>query len=326
MSDEPDLHQAMCQASESQRRWAVSLSLGVGIILLFIKMVAYLMTGSAAIFSDFLESIVHVVATGLVWWAMRVALTPPDKEHPYGHGKAEFFSVGFEGALVFMAGGGILWHTVENLFSESGIIQEALGIGMVLVALVAVVNLALGLYLRFIGKKHDSPLLVADSQHVLSDVWTTGGILVGVGLVYLTGWAWIDSLVAVLVAAHLMWTAIKMMRSAFASLMDETDLDTIARIVEVLNRIREPQWYDVHNLRLRRMGDRVYVDFHLTIPGEWTVLHGHGVMDRIEAAIMNELSSRGAVLIHLDCVKGGEPEGPFTFDTTTRMKPGNFER
>ncbi|MFW5845266.1 MAG: cation diffusion facilitator family transporter [Planctomycetota bacterium] len=306
------------------RRRAAGLSLAVGVVVLLIKAAAYLLTGSSAIFSDFLESIVHVFATTLVWYAMRLALQPPDREHPYGHGKAEYLSVGFEGALIFMAGAGIIWHTIERVLSEATV--QRLGLGVGLIAAVALINLVLGLWLRHVGRRTDSPLLIGDAAHVLSDVWTTAGVCLGIGLVHITGLLWLDHVIALLVALWLMWTALRLLRDAFQGLMDQNDTGMAERIVAILNRLREPQWADVHNLRVRRTGDRMYVDFHLTVPGEWSVQHGHRVMDRIESAIMEELDMRGAVLIHLDCSTGQEPiVERFTLAQAQRMKQGRFE-
>jgi cation diffusion facilitator family transporter len=284
------------------RRRAATISLVVGILMLGIKMGAYVATGSATVLSDALESVVHVVATGFMFWCFRLSMTPPDEDHPYGHGRAEPLSVGFEGGMVAVAGLAIAWEALRGLWS--GDAPGELGIGLWLIAAAAAINLVLGWYLVRVGRSTGSSLLVADGQHVLSDVWTSLGVLLGVGVMCLVPdhriRAWIDGGVALLLAAFIVWTASKLIREAIAALLDEADPALLKRIMGAIDEIRDPRWVDVHQLRCRTAGDHVFVDFHLTVPGSWSVREGHDAVERLEGHLLSRLGRPGSVLIHLD--------------------------
>lgn len=286
-----------------QSRWrAATISLVVGCVMLGLKMGAYVLTGSATILSDALESVVHVVATGFMFWCFRFSAAPPDAEHPYGHGRAEGLSIGFEGGMVALAGLAIAWEAVLSMWH--GVQPTDLGLGLWLIAVAAGINLVLGSYLVRTGRRTGSPLLIADGQHVLADVWTSVGVLVGVGTMLVIGdrpWrSWIDGLVAVVLAGYMVWVAAKLIRSAFAVLLDQTDPVLLQRILDAIAEIREPEWIDVHALRCRTSGDHVFVDFHLTVPADWTVQEGHRAIERLEHHVLAKLGRPGAVLVHLD--------------------------
>lgn len=288
-------------ADRSARRLAATLSMVVGVVMLGLKMGAYLATGSSAILSDALESVVHVVATGLMFFFFHVAEAPPDAEHPYGHGRAEHLSVGIEGGMILLAGIAIGWEAVHALLL--GRSPQQLDLGLALVGLAALINLALGLHLLRVGRRSRSALLLADGQHVLSDVWTSAAVLVGVAVVRLlpAAWAvWIDGGVALLVALFLAWTAFRLLRQAWGGLMDATDPGLVAKVVEAIEAAREPGWLEVHNLRLRSAGESVYIDFHLTVPAGWNIVQAHTASDRIEEAVLSGLDRPGTVMVHLD--------------------------
>lgn len=284
------------------RRRAATLSLGVGVVMLALKMGAWLITGSTAVLGDALESVVHVAATGVMFWCFNVAETPPDENHPYGHGQAEHLSVGLEGGMILLAGLAVAWQAGMALWQGSS--PGQLGIGLWLIGAAAAINLGLGLWLLAVGRRTRSAILVADGQHVLSDVWTSLGVLAGVGVMTLVDdprWrAWIDGGVAVAIAGALAYTAIGLIRRSLAGLMDEADPARITSVVAALNEIREPEWLDVHNLRLRSSGDLVFIDFHLTVPGDWTIHRGHLAGDRIEEHLLGRLQTQGTVLVHFD--------------------------
>ena len=290
------------------RRRAATISLAVGVLMLVIKMGAYLATGSATVLSDALESVVHVVATGFMFWCFQLSMTPPDADHPYGHGRAEPLSVGFEGGMVAVAGLAIAWEAIHGLWT--GEAPGELGIGLWLIAAAAVINLVLGWYLVRVGRTTGSSLLVADGQHVLADVWTSLGVLAGVGVMCLVSdqrlRSWIDGGVALLLAGFIVWTASKLIREAIAALLDEADPELLKRILAAIDEIRDPRWVDVHQLRCRTAGDQVFVDFHLTVPGEWTVREGHEAVERLEQHLLAKLGRSGSVLIHLDYPHGDE--------------------
>lgn len=289
-------------AEHAARDRAARLSLATGVVMLALKLSAYLITGSATILSDALESVVHVVAISFMFWCFRLSAAPPDEEHPYGHGRAEPLSIGFEGGMMAIAALAIIWEAAIGLWY--GHKPDQLGIGLWLIGAAAVINLALGLYLLRIGRQTRSAMLVADGKHVLSDVWTSGGVLVGVGLMMLVTDAkiavWIDGIVAVLIALYVLYAAADLIRSAIAALLDEADPKILQRIIDAVAEIREPEWLDVHNLRCRTSGDHVYVDFHLTVPAEWTIQEGHQAIERLEHQVLQRLGQPGSVLIHLD--------------------------
>ncbi len=284
------------------RRRAATISLAVGFVMLGLKMGAYVITGSAAILSDALESVVHVVATGFMFWCFQLSATPPDAEHPYGHGRAEGLSIGFEGGMVALAGLAIAWEALHSMWQ--GAQPKELSIGLWLIASAALINLVLGNYLVRTGRRTGSPLLVADGHHVLADVWTSVGVVGGVVTMLLLGdhpaRVWVDGLVAVALALYMVLVAAKLIRSAFAALLDAFDPVLVQRILDAIAEIREPEWIDVHALRCRTSGDHVYVDFHLTVPADWTVEEGHRAIERLEHHVLARLGRPGGVLVHLD--------------------------
>lgn len=282
---------------------AARLSVAVGVLMLTLKLTAYLLTGSNALLADALESVVHVGATLVMYWCLRIAQEPPDREHPYGHGKVEYLSVGFEGGMVALAAVAVVWEVGKSLWRGAEVGEFGLGLG--LSALAALINLVLGMYLVRTGRRTRSSILVADGHHVLSDVYTSAGGLLGFGLVWLTGKIWIDSLTALVLAGLVLWSGIALLRQAVRGLMDQADKVLLAQVVEVINQQRQPEWLDCHNLRVRTSGELVYVDFHLVVPAQWTVAHAHEVSEALERAILGKLGTGGAVFVHLD-----HPERP----------------
>jgi len=313
-----------------ERRFAAWLTLGVGLVILALKMGAYLITDSYAILSDALESVVHIAATSFVTFAIYYSDQPADEDHPYGHGKVENFSVGFEGGLIFLAGLSIIWETGRGLWANKS--PNDLGTGLLMIGAATIINLVLASYLIWVGKRHHSKILTADGQHIMSDVVTSIGVLIGVFLVHLTGIAIIDSLVAGAVALHLLWVGGKLVKESIANLMDKVDPSVITTIVEILNEMRDPDWKDVHLLRVHRNGNLHHIDFHMWVPGDWTVAHAHHVMDKIEYRILHRLGTGGSVIIHLDSdpdpdlaklMKDDQfrPGEPFSVESTTRFAP-----
>jgi len=287
------------------RTVAMTVSFCVGFLILIIKCTAFALTGSAAILGDAMESVMHVLITGLVFWFSRISVRPPDEDHPYGHGRIEFLSVGFEGGLLFLTGIGVVGYAAFAWWRGSEPHRLDFGIAISLAA--GLINLFLGLYLLRAGRRADSPLLYADGQHVLADVWTSAGVAVGLGstLLFPDDWAaavaHVDVGIAVLVGVLIILEGTKLLRRAVAGLMDEADEPTLERIVAAINRVREPDWTQLHALRCRHQGNAYHVDFHLVVPPDWTVERGHATSDTLEAAILEELEAEGSVLVHLDC-------------------------
>jgi cation diffusion facilitator family transporter len=277
---------------------AALASLLVGALLLATKFYAWRLTGSASILSDALESIINVVASGFAIYSVIMAGKPPDEDHPYGHGKIEFFSAGFEGSLIMVAALGIVWAALPKILSPTEI--PALDLGLALMAGTSAVNLGLGLFLIRLGKKTKSLTLVADGKHVLTDVYTSLGVILGLLVVRMTGQLWLDGLTALLVAANILFTGWRLMRHAFAGLMDESDPELLDEICELLEKNRPPQWIDVHRLRAWRSGAYVHTDFHLILPHDITLVEAHDQVKHIEALLEERFDNLIDVLIHVD--------------------------
>lgn len=298
------------------------MSVIVGILLLAMKLVAFYFTNSAVIFSDALESVVHVGAVLFMYYCLNVSARPPDADHPYGHGKVEYFSVGFEGGMVLLTALTIFWQAGQALYFRHDL--ERLDLGMIMTGIAAVVNTALGWYLLRVGRAQRSLILVADGKHVLSDVYTSGGALIGLFLVWLTGYQAIDGIVAIILGALIGFSAFTLLRQAVSGLMDQVDRGVLKEVVDAINEIRKPEWLDVHNLRLRTSGDFTYVDFHLSVPSQWTVAEAHESVERLEQHILTRLHRQGAVMIHLDHPHDGKRNAPLpiTVESAARIQPG----
>jgi len=310
------------RAREIAARWSV----GVGVVILGCKLTAWMLTGSLAIMSDALESVVHVGATIVMYVALRLASQPPDRSHPFGHGKVGAFSVGFEGGLVAASGALVLWMVAVRLIGEHEV--RDLGLGVVWTAAAAIVNLVLGVYLLRTGKRTGSHILVADAHHVLADVWTSGAAIVGVVLVIVTDVIWFDYLVAVIAGIHLLSVGARLVREAGSELMDAADPEVLEEVMAVVNQHREPDWLDLHRLRVLKAGERRYVEFHLVVPGDWEVARAHEVVHLLQERILERLGAHGAVNVHLDYPEDGVPAGMrprdrFTVETATRLNMGD---
>ncbi|WP_245846019.1 cation diffusion facilitator family transporter [Longibacter salinarum] len=273
------------KAKMSERRTARRRAMGLSIIVSFImlagKVIAAQLTGSAAIFSDAAESVVHLFATGFASFSLWYAATPPDSNHPYGHGKVAYFASAVEGVLILVAAVGIVWTSVNDLLTGAEL--QRLNIGLYLLAGLTAINLGLGWYLVRTGRETNSIVLVSNGQHVLTDMWTSLGVIVGVGLVWLTGVSWLDPLVALLVAGNILWTAYGLLRRSIYGLMDKADGDATQQILDVLASAKEQGLIaDFHQVRHRRTGDEVWIEYHLMFPGDMTIHDAHDRSHRVE--------------------------------------------
>lgn len=276
------------------------LSIAAGLVTLGLKAVAWRVTGSVGLLSDALESIVNVVAALAAFWALRVAATPPDAEHQHGHDKAEYFSSGFEGALIIVAALAIVATAVPRLVAPRPL--ETVGAGLVVSAVASLINLAVGRYLIIVGKRHGSITLEADGRHLLTDVWTSAGVIVGVALVSLTGFLRLDPLLAIGVALHILATGWSLVRRSGMGLLDTAVPEAERAAIEaVLDRYRVEGaiW---HALRTRQSGARRFVSVHVLVPGRWTVRRGHDLLERIETEL-RQLTPRMTVLTHLEPIE-----------------------
>jgi cation diffusion facilitator family transporter len=274
------------------------ISLVVSVVLLAAKYEAYRLTGSTAILSDALESIVNVVAAVFALGGIMFAGRPADRNHPYGHGKIEFFSAAFEGGLIAFAAVVILYEVVLSLVVRLQV--RELDTGLLIISGAGLANLALGLFLVRTGRKHQSLTLVADGQHVLSDFWTTVGIVVGLLLVRVTGIWWLDPLVAAVVAVNLMWTGFRLVRHAAGGLLDEEDTLLLNRLLRVLGGYVGQGIIRVHHLRAIRAGRFHHVDAHLVVPEFWSVDRAHEVAEDLAERVIRTLGVDGELIFHTD--------------------------
>lgn len=270
----------------------------VGIAIMAAKFYAWHLTGSSAILSDALESIINVVAGGFALAAIITSARPPDHDHPYGHGKIEFFSAGFEGALIVLAAFGIFKVGLEHLLHPQPL--PHLGVGLVVLLGAAAANLLLGIVLLKLGKKTESLVLEADGQHILADVYTSGGVLVGLFLAHMSGWYWLDGTIACLVGLNILRTGMQLVRRSFAGLMDAMDPELLQQVVDVINKNRRPKWIDIHRLRVWRSGRHVHIDLHLILPGDLPLDDAHAEAGYLENALSAGFEGNASVLVHMD--------------------------
>ena len=281
-----------------RRKKAISIALFVGLLMLIAKIGAYFLTSSAAILSDALESVVHIFATSIAFYSIIVSSRPPDRNHPYGHGKVEFFSAGLEGMLIVIAAIVIIFESVRGMIVGREL--QNLDWGMYIIAGASAVNLVLGLYLIRMGKETDSLTLIADGKHVLTDFYTSAGIIGGLLIVYFTGWELLDPLVAIAVALNILYTGGKLIRQSVGGLMNESDTALLQEVVDRLNEHKREPWIDVHQLRSWRSGDKHYIDFHLTMPYYWDVKTSHDEQIKVVDSLKDLMDGKAEVLIHID--------------------------
>ncbi|HEY1120141.1 MAG TPA: cation diffusion facilitator family transporter [Haloferula sp.] len=283
--------------SEDQSR-VMTLSLVVAVVLLVAKVAAAAITGSSAIYSDAAESVTHVLAVAFASWALRLAHKPSDDTHHFGHDKVAFISSGFEGAMISAAALLIMYDAVRKAFTSEAI--ESVGIGMILTGAAAAVNLVLGLSLLRVGKKRNSPVLRANGEHVLADVWTSVAVLAALALVQFTGWRGWDPICAVIAGAKLLWTGWRLMRESFGGLMDEADLTVEKELRDLLDGGCSTHGLSYHNLRHRHSGRTHWVEFHLVFPDETDLHHAHEIATQLEGQVAELLGHDVRVISHLE--------------------------
>ncbi|MBJ22257.1 MAG: cation transporter [Deltaproteobacteria bacterium] len=283
---------------EHSKKRAGQLALVVGVLLFAGKFSAYALTGSTALFADAMESTVNIIAAGMMVIALALAARPPDEHHPYGHGKVEFFSAGIEGAAIAAAALMILAEGIRDLVQGPAL--QRLGLGMGILAGCTVANAALGAFLTREGRRTRSMALAADGRHVLTDVWTSAGVIGGLLVVHLTGWVWADPLIAIAVAINVVREGVALLREAYAGLMDHADPETLEFAAEVLRTERRDSWIDVHGLRSWSSGARRHFDLHLTVPRFFDVEHLHRIHDRVETKLFQGDLQGGDVVVHFD--------------------------
>jgi cation diffusion facilitator family transporter len=276
------------------------LSIAAALTTIALKAGAYLLTGSVGLLSDAIESIINLVAAGMALWMLTIAARPPDESHMYGHGKAEYFSSSVEGAMILVAAGGIAYTAVERLLNPVPLTQLGIGLGISFFA--AFINFIVARILLRAGEKYRSITLEADAQHLMTDVWTSLAVIGGVGIVAVTGWQVLDPLVALGVAANIIWTGIQLIRRSVAGLMDASLPEKDQQKIEtVLSKYRE-KGIQFHALRTRQAASRRFVSVHVLVPGEWTVHDSHHIAEDLEADIRRVIGD-AVVFTHLEPVE-----------------------
>lgn len=274
--------------------WVAILS----IALLAMKLTAYYLTGSVAILTDALESIVNVVAGFFGLFSLYIAAKPRDDDHPYGHGKIEFVSSAVEGSMIFLAGILIIYEAIINLIHPAALHQ--LDLGMLLIGLTAGLNFLAGKICVRIANKNNSLALLSSGKHLISDTYSTAGILIGLVLIHFTDILWMDSAVAILFSFIILYTGYKIIRTSLAGIMDETDQALLVKLVKLLNENRRENWVDLHNLRIIKYGSTLHVDCHLTVPWYLNVREAHIEIDELADLVRKNFGESLELFVHSD--------------------------
>ena len=270
----------------------------ISIVLFALKFVAYYLTHSLSVLSDALESIVNVLAGGIGLYSLYVASKPRDKDHPYGHGKAEFISAAFEGSLIITAGLIIIVETITSYFSPNEL--HALDNGVWILFATSIINLLAGVIAKKIGKKNNSIALVSSGKHLIIDGITTFGIIIGIGIVLITNYNGLDSIIAFLMGIWIIYNGYKIIRESIAGIMDEADLALLENVIAEMNANRNDNWIDLHNLRVIKYGPLLHIDCHLTMPWYLNVHEAHIVMDQFTDLIKSKFGDSVEFFIHID--------------------------
>ena len=277
---------------------AARLAFITSLILLLAKFGAYYLTDSKAVLSDAIESTINVVTAAFLMLSISVSSKPVDKNHPYGHGKIESFSAGLEGGLIILAAVVIFVEAIPAFFVSQS--PQNLGAGIYILGGAGIINLIVGTYLLRAGNKYKSDALSADGRHLLTDFYTSAGVIIGLLLYSLTGYLWLDPFVACLVALNILIPGIKLLAKSLKNLMDEADPELLERIVQGLNTIKKPGWLYPHKLRALRSGRYHHVDLHISLPHYWTLTQVHEAEQEITKALLQAIGEEGDIMIHVD--------------------------
>lgn len=291
----------MSTAGAAAQRYAW-LSIAAAVATIALKVLAWRLTDSVGLLSDALESVVNLVAAVMTLWMLIVAVRPPDENHAYGYSKAEYFASGFEGLLILVAAIAIAATAVERLLAPRPLAQ--VGLGLAISSAASAVNFGVARVLFRAARQHHSIALEADAHHLMTDVWTSAGVIVGVLAVAMTGWLRLDPIIALAVAANIVYTGFRLMQRSALGLMDRAlpreRLDTIRSVLAGY----EDRGLEFHALRTRQAGGRSFISVHVLVPGDWSVRHGHEMVEEIEAAL-REAVPNANILAHLEPL--GEP-------------------
>ena len=274
------------------------LSIAAAVATISLKALAWWLTGSVGLLSDALESLVNLAAALLALSMLRLAASPPDANHPYGFSKAEYFSAGIEGALIVLAAAGIVWTAIPRLVAPQPLEMPGVGIGLTILA--SGINFAVAQVLIRTGRAHHSITLEADGRHLMTDVWTSAAVVIGVALVLATGWLRLDPLIAFAVSAHILWTGFGLMRRSVRGLLDPAiSAEDQQEVTKLFAEYSRRYGVSFHALRTRQAGARRFVSFHLLVPDAWTVAQAHQLSEEIESR-MRSMVPNAAIFTHIE--------------------------
>jgi len=279
----------------------IYLAIAAAVATILLKFVAYMLTGSVGLFSDALESVVNLIAAVVALFMITLAEKPADEEHAFGHHKAEYFSSAIEGGLIVLAAFSIIWSAIPRIIHPQPL--ENVGIGLLVAVGASGINLAVGLILIKNGRKNHSITLEADGKHLMTDVYTSVGVLLGIGLVRISGWLILDGIVAVGVALNILWTGYQLMRRSAMGLLDSS-IPAVERneIIKALDSLKIHQ-VDYHSLLTRQAGQRKFVAVHVLMPGEMTIQEGHNMVEKVEKDIRDLFDAPVTVFTHLEPIE-----------------------
>jgi cation diffusion facilitator family transporter len=306
-------------AAERLRRltFLMWVAVAAATLTLALKTAAWLLTGSVGLLSDAAESVVNLAAAGFGLVALRWASRPADEGHAYGHDKANYLSAGFEGGLILIAAATILYSAVGRLIDPVEL--ESVGIGLAVSGAASAINLAVGSMLLREGRRHKSLILEADGRHLITDVWTSLGVIVAVALVAITGWERLDPIIACLVALNILWIGVQLVRESAGGLMDRAlTIQELETVESILDRFRSSE-VSFHALRTRRSGPRAFISLHILVPGAWSVQRGHDLAEKVESALREDFE-QATIFTHLEPL-----EDPLSFVDTALDREGGGE-
>jgi len=312
-----------------ERRNIIVFALIVSVVLMFAKFSAYFITSSNFILTDATESIVNVLASAFAFFSIYLSARPRDVNHPYGHGKVEFFSAFIEGVLIAIAGLGILFKSVYNLFYPHEVHQ--LLTGAIIIGATGAVNGGLGYYMIKKGKELTSVTLDADGRHLITDMVTSIGLVVGLILINLLKYSWLDSALSIAVGTYIIFTGYKLIRKSVGALMDEADFTVVKDVIKLLNEQRKVEWIDIHNLRAQRYGHELHIDCHMTLPNYFDLNRVHEEVAMVDKLINSKAGVQTELFIHADpCVPNcchycNMPNCPIRSEAKSRDIPWNME-
>jgi len=288
------------QIEENQKlkRTLIKVSISVSTFLVILKFIGYWYTGSTAILSDALETVLHVVSGAFALYSLFLSAKPPDYEHPYGHGNIEYFSAGAEGTLIIVAAIGIFIEGISMILNPHTL--PHIDLGILLIVISGIANFLLGYSLLYVGNKTHSVAVKADGKHIMTDVYTSVSVIIGLILVYLTGFFWIDGVIACLIACFITFSGYKLLWQSASGLMQRRDPQLLEEVCSILKEHRKDHWIGIHQLRSKRSGSDVHVDFHLILPRETSLETSHSEVKEIEKLLKEHILEVNDVLIHVD--------------------------